>query len=661
MHRRARLVAAAFLTIGSLLLGDYALLPADAVTNRSPLEPTVEDLLEARPKEMIEVEKIILNGGYPPEEPWISGVMASRSARGLDTSREEAVALLTSERAQEQYRKYGLLITPEEEEYFIADSNYHEDLSRISPELSKIQGIGELQTNTRARPWSVTVWAHREADVESISRQVAALSQTVDGLTFDVEISKLDPKDVEGARLVWRGFSRASDIFDDPAAVAAVESQGAPTEMVADYINGRVLLGYDPILGAEHGGVYETKTGLRVEIYHEHDVDDADPICGRAYCGSPRSGSLVQRSGGYRCSLGPVIRLNRFSPASSGRAYMTTAGHCGDPSTGFASYATVRQKFSNSSVSSFFEWGTPASHSYPDMSGEFATELANTLDHGGSWSSADALIFAENRPFSLGLITNEFGPSIRQAGWTVTSVGPTVCLAGFKKHDCGTITHTNVTRIVNSAGWIREVRELARATYTGLSGDSGGVIYGGGGYVYGLHQGGSSGDERFSKVNKAVPSNYYGFQIYTVDNGRSHYIANLYWRVLNREPDTSGFDYWSSVLHPSSLDPCSPAKAAVVADSFLLSTEFKSKVPLSASTALNSRISIRVRMAYRTALGREPDPTGLAYWSNHIAAGTTAAAREARWVVVFQSIAASPEFSIRVLTGGASTEGSVCN
>lgn len=608
---------------------------------------------------MVEIENLILNGGFPPQEPWISEAISARDARGLKTSREQAIELLKSADAQDQYRRYGVLVTPTEEESFAAESSYNASLSEIAPELARVEGVGELQADTKTRPWTLTLWAHRSADLNSIDRKAQELGARLNGLRLQVRQSKLDPVDVEEAARVWRGTAPADELFPDPAARGAIKSQGKPTEMIADYVHGRVLLGYQPGPGRQAGQKMVTGSGVEVEIYHAADSDDIDPICGRAYCGAPRSGSYIERPNTAACSLGPAILLSNFS-TNTRSTYMTTAGHCGDPTTALTSYKTARQRFYNVSQDVFYEWGTPSTHTYPYLSGTIASELANTLEGGGSFSLADGLIMSGFREFAPGLITSHSGPSLRQVGWGVAAVDVPVCISGYKTQTCGTINHTNVTHFITDHGWSREVQNLARATYTGIPGDSGGVIFSGG-YVYGLHQGGDSGNERFTKVNYVTPSNYYGFDIYKPTNGRSHYVSNLYWRVLNREPDASGYNYWMSVLHPSSLDPCSPAKAATVADSFLLSSEFKGNVPLVGGSALPERIRIRVRMAYRTALGREPDLDSMAYWYGYVVAGSTEADRESRWVTVFHSIAASVEFNNRVISGGASVEGPVCN
>jgi hypothetical protein len=88
-------------------------------------------------------------------------------------------------------------------------------------------------------------------------------------------------------------------------------------------------------------------------------------------------------------------------------------------------------------------------------------------------------------------------------------------------------------------------------------------------------------------------------------------VTRLYQAVLGRVPDTVGREDWTTALqHGASLSK--------LADGFIGSDEFRARFGTPDDAGF-------VTMAYRQALGREPDAAGAADWRNHLAHGMSRA------------------------------------
>src|SRR5437867_4364176 len=84
------------------------------------------------------------------------------------------------------------------------------------------------------------------------------------------------------------------------------------------------------------------------------------------------------------------------------------------------------------------------------------------------------------------------------------------------------------------------------------------------------------------------------------------FVTRFYEDVLRRDPDPTEAGAWANFLRTS----CNPAGFAALAGGFFDSSEFRVTRPLS----LNGLVT----ELYRTFLGRDPEPAGLAAWADLI-------------------------------------------
>ncbi|MCO8127674.1 DUF4214 domain-containing protein [Acidimicrobiia bacterium EGI L10123] len=85
-------------------------------------------------------------------------------------------------------------------------------------------------------------------------------------------------------------------------------------------------------------------------------------------------------------------------------------------------------------------------------------------------------------------------------------------------------------------------------------------------------------------------------------DGTEGAVARYYAALLNRAPDTSGFQYW--------VDTLPQAGAVEVAKAFTQSTEFQARY----GPMLDAPSGDLVDFVYTATLGRQADPSGKAYW-----------------------------------------------
>jgi Tol biopolymer transport system component len=86
--------------------------------------------------------------------------------------------------------------------------------------------------------------------------------------------------------------------------------------------------------------------------------------------------------------------------------------------------------------------------------------------------------------------------------------------------------------------------------------------------------------------------------------GKRAPLTRLYWAFFLRPPDTGGMTYWTNQLTGGK-------KLAQVAAQFATSSEFKTKYGSLSNTAFVTKI-------YQNIFDRDPDPGGLAYWTNKL-------------------------------------------
>ena len=108
-------------------------------------------------------------------------------------------------------------------------------------------------------------------------------------------------------------------------------------------------------------------------------------------------------------------------------------------------------------------------------------------------------------------------------------------------------------------------------------------------------------------------------------------VATLYRTFLHREPDPGGLAGWSAVLRTQRL---------AVARGFILSPEFQRLLPDRTDRAAVAAVITRL---YQQILQREPDPAGLAGWVDHVVTTGDLEGAAAGFL-------ASPEFEARPLS-----------
>jgi Tol biopolymer transport system component len=86
--------------------------------------------------------------------------------------------------------------------------------------------------------------------------------------------------------------------------------------------------------------------------------------------------------------------------------------------------------------------------------------------------------------------------------------------------------------------------------------------------------------------------------------GKRAPLTRLYWAFFLRPPDTGGMTYWTNQLTGGK-------KLAQVAAQFATSSEFKTKYGSLSNSAFVTKI-------YQNIFNRNPDPGGLAYWTNKL-------------------------------------------
>lgn len=113
---------------------------------------------------------------------------------------------------------------------------------------------------------------------------------------------------------------------------------------------------------------------------------------------------------------------------------------------------------------------------------------------------------------------------------------------------------------------------------------------------------------------------------YAGASGRLGTIVRLYEATLLRQPDESGLEYWNT----------SGIEIGDIAHGFIAGHEFQATYGAVTQTEF-------ITLLYRNVLGREPDPSGLNYWSAQFDDGAT-------HVQVLLGFSESAEFKIRTQT-----------
>ncbi len=98
---------------------------------------------------------------------------------------------------------------------------------------------------------------------------------------------------------------------------------------------------------------------------------------------------------------------------------------------------------------------------------------------------------------------------------------------------------------------------------------------------------------------------------YDGTSGTEGTITRYYAALLNRAPDQSGFAYWN--------DTSATARTNDIIAAFTASEEFQGRF----GEVLDAETEVFVDFVYISTLGRQPDPTGRAYWTAQIESGAT--------------------------------------
>lgn len=96
-------------------------------------------------------------------------------------------------------------------------------------------------------------------------------------------------------------------------------------------------------------------------------------------------------------------------------------------------------------------------------------------------------------------------------------------------------------------------------------------------------------------------------------------VWRLYQAVLGRAPEPAGFAGWTDRLLPGAAEAGAPRAALdAAAQGFVGSREFAARYGAAGDAGF-------VTLLYRNVLGRDPDPAGLAGWTDRLATGTSRA------------------------------------
>ncbi|OLE55999.1 MAG: hypothetical protein AUG51_00280 [Acidobacteria bacterium 13_1_20CM_3_53_8] len=106
-------------------------------------------------------------------------------------------------------------------------------------------------------------------------------------------------------------------------------------------------------------------------------------------------------------------------------------------------------------------------------------------------------------------------------------------------------------------------------------------------------------------------------------DGARCFVKQQYWDFLSREPDQGGLDFWTSQIARCEFDRnCIGSQRNVVANEFFRSAEFQQTDPAMAnppgSPNFDPSVYNRafVSHCYRNFLQRDPEPGGLAFWTD---------------------------------------------
>jgi hypothetical protein len=107
---------------------------------------------------------------------------------------------------------------------------------------------------------------------------------------------------------------------------------------------------------------------------------------------------------------------------------------------------------------------------------------------------------------------------------------------------------------------------------------------------------------------------------YFINNSATSQVAELYNAAFHRQPDLPGLEYWES-SHQNGASMLS------IAQGFVSSAEFLNKFPAAAAAPDGGgpHDQAFVTTLYQNVLGRAPDPSGFAYWTNDLASGDSRA------------------------------------
>jgi hypothetical protein len=343
-----------------------------------------------------------------------------------------------------------------------------------------------------------------------------------------------------------------------------------------------------------------------------------------------------------------------------------TAGHCGEP-TQTNTYYSLAMEGASLDASDHFEIVYRR-----NSSTQIGSEWRNSLELAGdAWGDFALITTLGVDRSGTNLMMTSSSTTTRVTSLGTVSVGSDVCIS---------VPHvdTPLCDEVENIGWTKtvdgkEVTQLAitRGSYEGEKGDSGGPLYRQGAphILAGVHQGEKTNwigqtFQLFSRATLIDDSPNLNLADVTAMNtdGRRDFVQGMYYRNLNRTPDWAGYNYWRNIV----LNTCTLQKARDVAWSFMNSTEFNNRFPITTGTYTNKvkNAELRVWYAYRTYYGRNPDAAGLAYWLDTILIGqginVSAAAATQRWLDIIWSFGQGVEFTSRVNGPTASVDGAVC-
>ncbi len=384
--------------------------------------------------------------------------------------------------------------------------------------------------------------------------------------------------------------------------------KGAGDAFVAKFDASGALV-FSTFLGGSSGGIFSPEQGNAIAIDAQYNVYVAGVTSSADFqmTSSAVQAKLAGASDGF---------IARFNPAGTGLIYSTFLGGTGaEVPTGVAVDPFGAIAVAGYTSSADFPLVSPIQSSHAGIYGGFVTIL-NPFGNNFYFSSmlAGSGIDAINGMAIDGLGNVYLAGQTGSLDYPVVNALPTTHLAGLDAF---------AVKIATDDGY-----NFVERVYFGVLGspaDPGGLASWSGLLNQGVQ---TRGQVALAFFQMPLPQ------------AAGYNVIAAYISVLGRDPDYSGYLYWTSLFRSGVLAPpsCVAGVAAnlticsqfAMLNSFMNSSEFRTRFSSTDNTSF-------VRVVYQNVLGRAPDPDGLAFWVQGLNGGLPRSQ-------MMQSFINSPEF-----------------